>query len=347
MISKQATCFAQKTSANITIPILFSICSIKKSSEFTIIEVSCPQPNRCIERSELISPNLAIITNLNQSHMNTHGSIENLIKHKFESLSGLTKDGTCVINEDTDLFKEFVELSKKQKQDINFNTYSAQNKNANAFLIEALFEDLSWKVKAQIGDEIVEYKINKIQGHWPLTSVGLLLEIKLLGLDVKKASLDMENFTIGWDSMGKISKMSIDNGFFLFYDQHFSITEKALKSALEDVKRIKVKGKKIVVLSGELNSSDYAIDVHKRIAKYINDTDIDMLYTVGEHMDVMLDELDNYNCFKGHFFNTKQLKNTLLGSIEKDSLVFIKGMTKLNFKLLSDSIYNKFIEVDI
>jgi UDP-N-acetylmuramoyl-tripeptide--D-alanyl-D-alanine ligase len=345
LISNQAPSYAQETSANLTVPILFSLCSLKKNSEFTVVEVSCPQPNRCVERSDIISPNIVVITNLNQSHMNTHGSIANLIKHKYESLHGLQKDGVCIINEDTDLYDDFREYAAKQDRKITFLTFSAKNPDADAYLVGADFENLSWKVKAEIENETVDYQIDRTQGHWPLMSLGLLLCIKCLGLDVHKAAGDFGHFDTGWDSMGQIQTMAIGNGSFLFYDQYFSITEKALKSALEDVKRIQVQGKKIVVASGELNSAEFATDAHKRIAQYLDDTDIDVLYTVGEFMDITVNALKNIKCFKGHFFSTNQLKDTLIEIIEENDLVFIKGMTKLNFKLLSDAINNTFKQI--
>ncbi len=347
LISQQASCYAQETSANITVPILFSLSSLKKSSAFTVVEVSCPQPNRCVERSDIISPDLVIITNLNESHINSHGSVENLLKHKYESLHGLKENGICIINEDTDLYDDFIAIVNKNDKKISFATYSEKNENADVFLINADFHNLTWNVKASIDNEIVEYKINRVQGHWPLTSVGLLLELKKLGLDIKQAAKDIELFTHGWDSMGDINKMKISNGSFLFYDQYFSITEKALKSALEDVNRINIKGKKIVVISGELNSSQNALNVHKRFATYLNNTDIDILFTVGEHMEITINELKKQDCFKGHFFTTQQLKSTLLNTIQKNDLIFIKGMTRLNFKHLSDAIYENFEKIKL
>ncbi len=342
LIDSQASCYARETSANLTVPILLSLTSLTKNTKYTIIEVSCPQPNRCSDRSKIIEPELAVITNLNISHMNTHGSIQNLLNHKAESLDGLVETGRCLINEDTALYTEFIKTVKNRKK-VDFIKYSEQNKTADGFLVEKKFEDLGWVVTARIYDQIYSYRINKVQEHWPLTSVGLLLAISNLGLNVELAANKFRKFNVGWDSMGDIGRHSIDNTeSFLFYDQHFSITEIALKSALYDVTRIKVVGKKIAVISGEHNSDSFSDETHKRIAQYVDNSDIDILYTVGEYSDLIVNSLTNPNVFKGHFFKVELLKDILIDTISANDLLFIKGMTKLNFKYLSEEINKKF-----
>ncbi len=74
LVGEQAKCYSQKSSANLTTPILLSLCRLREDTEYTVIEVSCPQPNRCRDRSKIIKPDLCVITNLHISHMNTHGS---------------------------------------------------------------------------------------------------------------------------------------------------------------------------------------------------------------------------------------------------------------------------------
>jgi len=342
LIEQQAQCYARETSANLTTPILLSLTSLKESTEFTIIEVSCPQPNRCSDRSKIIRPSLAVITNLNISHMNTHGSMQHLIDHKAESLEGLIEAGHCLINEDTALYSEFIDTVNKFKK-VNFIKYSAVNENADGFLIEKVFQDLGWNVKAKIANKEYSYRINKVQEHWPLTSVGLLLAISVLGLDVKSSAKDFEGFVASWDSMGSINKHSIGNDKnFIFYDQHFSITEAALKSALNDVSRIEVGGKKVAVISGEHNSDEFSTETHERIAAHIDRSDIDILYTVGEYSELIVNSLKNTSIFKGHFFKVEQLSDILLNTISENDLLFVKGMTKLNFKYLSEEINKKF-----
>lgn len=345
LINHQAPCYAQETSANLTVPILFSLCALKRTTRFTIVEVSCPQPNRCTKRSQLIAPDIAIITNLNLSHMNTHGSVEKLIEHKFESLAGLTQAGLCIINRSTDYFEPFMQKVRDEKPWLRCLTYGFAEE-CDAHILEQQFESFGWKVSAQICGERLDYQIDRVQEHLPLGSLAVLLTMQELGLDTRQAAADFSSDLPFWDSMGTLRHLSIDGGELLFYDQHFSITEAALKSALRDVKRLSVSGRKIVVISGELNSAEYAEEVHRRIATYIDDTDIDMLFTVGEHMETTVRALENPNCFRGHFFMIDQLIEPLLGLLRAGDLLFIKGMTKLNFRALSDAVRRRFPQAE-
>jgi len=341
LIGRQAPCYAQKTSANLTVPILFSLCALKPSTRFTIVEVSCPQPNRCTERSKLIAPDIAVITNLNISHMNTHGSIEKLIEHKFESLNGLGKEGILIVNRDTDLYGPFMKKLRAEKPWLRTLTYGRE-RECDARIVEQRFEHFGWDVTAEIGGERLTYRIPRIQEHLPLGSLAVLLTMKTLGLDIHKAAEDYGGSLPFFDSMGTLKRLEIDGGQLLFYDQHFSITETAMKSALRDVKRLKVPGRKIAVVSGELNSAEYAREVHERIATYLDDTDLDMLFTVGEHMETTVGALKKPECFRGHFFTAELLIEPLLALLRPGDLLFIKGMTKLNFRAISEAVQKRF-----
>lgn len=345
LISQQADSYAQETSANLTAAIFLSFSRLKPETEYTVIEISCPQPNRCSQRSRIIQPDLAVITNLNISHMNTHGSVEKLIQHKAESLDGLKPGGKCLINEDTGYYTEFMQYMQGRK-DVSYITYSYQNEQADGNLIKQTFGDLGWDVEARIAGVNYQYRVNRIQEHWPLTSVGILVAIHELGLDVEQATQDFKTFNLGWDSMGEINFHALDEQRqFLFYDQHFSITETALKSALNDVSRIQVEGKKIAVISGEHNSDHYAGETHQRIAKHIDASDIDLLFTVGEYAEGIVNALEDDSIFQGHFFKIEQLSHCLINRIAVNDLLFIKGMTKLNFRYLSDKINQRFHKI--
>jgi len=345
VISKQAPCYAHLSSANLTIPILFSLINIKETSEYTVVECSCPQPKRGSMRSKLVAPNMCIITNLNESHLNSHGSIAKLLQHKLEILDGLESSGTIILNKNTQLYEQFVALMNVQKPNLSSHfTFGRKEQNVDAYVEKAEFNALGWDVEASIRGKKLAYRINRVPGHFPDSSVGVLLAVDLLGLDVEQAARDFASHDLFFESMGTIQRLAINDGSFLFYDQHFSVTEIAMKSALSDVARFEVPGRKIVVISGELNSAEHAQEMHERFATYLDSTDIDILYTVGEHMEITVKAMKNVACFRGHFFDSTHLIDLLLSQIAPGDLLFIKGMTRLNFKAIADAVYQKFPE---
>ncbi len=341
LTSKQINTFSQESSANMQVPILISLSNIKKSTQLSIIEISCPAKDLGKNRSNIVHPDIAVITNVNPSHLNSHGSLDNLISNKAESVIGIKENGYCIVNADTENFDTLIKKIKSFRNDINIVTYGINN-FSNAKVIQAKFHNLGWDIEANINGKHLIYRVNRVQEHIPTTSVGVLLCVDLLGLDINKASKDLMRLDKWFESSGSIYKKQINNGSFLFYDQHFSVTEIAMKSALNDLNRIKVYGKKIVVISGEYNSDIYTEEIHKRIGEYLNNTEIDYLYTVGEHINISINTLKNKFIHKQHFDNIESCSATICKEIKENDLLFIKGMTKLNFKYLSDFIHKKY-----
>ncbi len=342
LAGKQVNTFFQKSSANMQVPILLSLANIKSETELTVIEISCPAKDLGRKRSELISPDIAIITNVNPSHLNSHGGLEELISDKAESVIGLKKQGICLINRDSDNFEALISKVQQFRNDIKIKSYGV-HRDADSYVIESEFKDLGWNVTASINGKEISYRVNKVQEHVPGASVGVLSVIDLLGLDITVAAKDFSELDEWFESSGKINEINMGKGNkFLFYDQHFSITEAALKSSLNDINRIQVNGKKIAVISGEYNCAEFTEEVHLRIGDYINNSDIDCLYTVGEHINISLGKLKKQSIHKGHFESIQSCTEKVLSTIAPNDLLLIKGMTKLNFNYLADTIYRKY-----
>jgi len=335
---RQKNVFYQESSANMQVPILLSLANIKENTKISIIEISCPAKGLGENRSQLISPDIAVITNVNPSHLNSHGGLNELIENKAASVLGVKEAGFCVVNAETDNFDQLVKKIKAFRPDVQVRTYGNID-SSDSYIIKAVFTNLGWDITASILGQTISYRVNHVQEHVPNASLGILMVASLLGLNVVKAAKDIELVRTTYKSSGLIKKMALnEEGSFIFYDQHFSMTEVALRSALEDIKNIKVAGKKIAVISGEYNSDKFTEEVHLRIGSYINNSDIDCLYTVGDHIDISTSILKNKSIHKGHFSDIEECSKHVLNAISLGDLVFIKGMTKLNFEYLSNII---------
>mgnify|MGYP000167287143 CR=1 FL=1 len=342
ILDKQKTVFFQESSANMQVPILLSLANIKANTDISVIEISCPAKGLGENRSQLITPDVAVITNVNPSHLNSHGGLQELISDKAESVLGVKKGGVCVVNSETDNFDLLIKKIKEFRSDIQIRTYGNTNAS-DSYVMQANFTDLGWDVTASIFGRRVSYRVNHVQEHAPSASVGILMVADILGLDVVQAAKELEFVNSTYKSSGLIKEMPIgDGGSFIFYDQHFSMTEVALRSAINDIKNISVTGKKIAVISGEYNSDKFTEEMHLRMGEYINNSDIDYLYTVGEHVDISTAVLEKKEIHRGHFDDIESCSNHVIGVISSGDLLFIKGMTKLNFEYLSNAVNEQF-----
>ena len=63
--------------------------------------------------SNILKPNLAIITNIGEAHLGNLGSVKNIAKAKAEIIKNITKQGTIILNHDCKFFDQLKKISKK------------------------------------------------------------------------------------------------------------------------------------------------------------------------------------------------------------------------------------------
>lgn len=346
VMKQQTRVFAQPRNGNLDNPIWRSLASVRRGDAYSIVEIACPAEATGTRRSKRVRPDLCVITNTNPSHLKDHGREDLIPLHKAQSVDGLVHGGTCILNRDTGRFDELHACVVARRPDVRIVTYSASDPDADAFVESATYRDLGWDVAARIDGERHVFRINRVQEHSPVSCTGVLLAVSRLGLDVARAARDLKDFSTPFKTMGALYRLRVGEGTFLFYDQHISMTETALASALSDVRRIQVPGRKIAVIGGELNAGDYARELHERIAKHIDRSDIDMLFTIGDYIEYTVNALQRPERFCGHFFKAEQLAPKLVAGLRPGDLLFIKAVRVLNFQAISQAIFASFPRAD-
>ena len=97
------------------------------SYQYFICEMAAYHRGEIKELAKMLKPQDAILTGINQQHLELFGSLENTVKAKFELIDALPNDGIAVINGDNKLVRE---NARKYKRD--FIVYGLGNYNFSA-----------------------------------------------------------------------------------------------------------------------------------------------------------------------------------------------------------------------
>lgn len=321
-------------SGNIKLPILYSLSSLHKNDKVEIVEVSgAAKYSWGVSRSKIISPDICVITNLGQVHMDIHKNIEGLLKNKAAAVNGLRSGGVCIINQDAEYYDDFRKVVNQLRNDISIVTFAESN--ADAFII---FKDYNkqrhgWDIVAQIENEKVSYFIPFFQSHMPVQSVGALLTVKKLGYSVEQAAMNFDGIK-SFETMGRLFEITIDDSKkILFYDQSLRGAIQGMRSAFNDLKNLKSTGKIIALLGGTSieENDDFTKQQHQQMADLLNNSPIDKFYTTGPYLDYMLDSLDETTKAKHveHNDNRDALVKQIQQQIEDGDLIFVMGSAYL------------------
>lgn len=341
ILNKQIKTHAVLNSANTEVPVLRSLINLEVDDKVEINEVSVGSDEAYrVERAMMVNPNLCFFTNIGPNHMDMHKTIENIMIAKSSVVEGLKEGGKCIVNSNIEHYPKLLNAIYKRKPNIEIISYGI-SKSDKAQLIKQTFDskNIGWKVEANIDGIKVKYFVPMIQQHAPLASVGILLAIKEMGFDVLKAAKDFEGIE-PFETMGRVIKIPKKSGDVLFYDQSRRGGIHGMKSAFNDLKNFKVSGK-IIALVGGISikkDSSWTQESHTELAKLINESNIDRLYTTGNFMNYVHENLENKNILVSHEDDIDILAKNLYLDIKGGDLLFIIGSAYLYLGRVSDRI---------
>jgi poly-gamma-glutamate capsule biosynthesis protein CapA/YwtB (metallophosphatase superfamily)/UDP-N-acetylmuramyl pentapeptide synthase len=313
-------------SANLNVPIWCSLASIRESDTLSIVEVSVANPNRGWQRSALIQPHLCVITNISASHTSFHGSVENLIRAKAESVTSLQEGGLVLMSTDHPYFLALKEEVQKIRP-VPILTWGREE-FCDARLISCHYDtpNACWIVCAKVMGSLINYKIGTHHSFAPIASLGVLLTAAVTGVDVQKAAGRLVDFLPG-ESTGCIYDVAMDNGSIKLFDYSQRGSIEGFRAALADLYRLTPNDRRIVVALGEsrgLADEDTTM-VHEEIAHLVQTDRTAKLFTVGEGMKILRSTLAQSGILAQHGDEPEDIQHELLASIRPDDTLFIQG----------------------
>ena len=98
--SAHARTFCNITNGNTFEYVGFELQRFDKRAKFFVQEVNESDPRNTLNASQVLKPEIAVITNMDKSHIGELGSEENIMKAICEITAGMDRNGTVILNAD-------------------------------------------------------------------------------------------------------------------------------------------------------------------------------------------------------------------------------------------------------
>jgi len=167
-----------RTSANSFYGIGWNLASMSRDASFWVQEMAVQRMDIC---SQLVQPDVAIVTAIAPAHMEYLKSIENIARLKARIYLGMKPGGIAVINQDMPEFPIFEKAAQNaQLEVVSFG--SKENCHARLRGVEGGMVD------AVIGSQRVTFELGAPGHHMAMNAIAVLATVSALGLDVKAAA---------------------------------------------------------------------------------------------------------------------------------------------------------------
>lgn len=240
-----------------------SLLSIELDAKFAIIEMGMSARHEIEYLTQLVKPDVALVTNVYPMHLEFLKTIDNIALAKAEIFGGLKENGIAIYNEDS------------AKADV----LAAAAQKATARVIP-FGEKHHPEVALKLAEEGNHYRYNA----WAVLSV-----IKALGLELEPAVAVVNHFTAP-EGRGKKFALNVNGKKVTLLDNSYSGGPDATVLAVETL--AKTNGRRKVAVIGKMAElGDYTVAAHQRVGQALGANHIDVVIGVCAETKDMLAQL--------------------------------------------------------
>ncbi len=230
---------------------------LESGTEVFISELGARYVGEIKEVAELVMPDIAIITNIGPCHIETFGSMENIVKTKFELIDTLKEGGLAIFNYDNPYIKEKAAEIKTRKVYISLEDdacdYFAKDITVGEFGTEftLVYKNKEYKLKTKLLGKHNIYNV--------LLSVAAARELDMSMEEIQEAVLNVNQVE------HRLSLVENPNNLIII-DDAFNSNPSGAQAALDVISEFK-EGKKIVISPGMVELGELQYEENKKFGK--------------------------------------------------------------------------------
>ena len=295
---------------NSTIGMPMSFLSISTSDDIFIAEMGTNSKGEIKYLSEIAKPDLALITNISEAHIQNFNSLNEIYNEKVELLKSLDDKGVAFLNME-DPFISKVKLSK----DLRVIKYGFSNKFDYCAEIDKI-NGISLRIN---GSKINHKHLSSNLIKNILAAFSIASE---LGIDASKLNKSINSFTTP-DGRGKVIVMND----YIVIDDTYNSNFTSTVAGISSLKALEYSGmRKIIILGDMLELGKDANKFHENLLEHIIQIDKCIVFTYGSLMKFLYTKSQALpNLSIEHFEDQNLLIRRLNNIITKEDVVYIKG----------------------
>ncbi|WP_027963103.1 UDP-N-acetylmuramoyl-tripeptide--D-alanyl-D-alanine ligase [Halalkalibacillus halophilus] len=312
----------EKTEGNLNnhIGLPLSIMAMDEDTEILVLEMGMSNFGEIETLSKIAQPNIAIITNIGESHIEYLGSRKGIAKAKLEITSGLLKDGLLIIDGDEPLL---------QQQHL-LRTVTCGMEASNDYTVD----------QVKISDKQTSFLINGEPFFIPLLGTHQAKNAAFVFAVGKELSINPKEIQTALSALQlpsmRFEQIKTDSGALVINDA-YNASATSMKASIEVVKQMKAK-RKVLILGDIFELGSFSKQEHEKVAHVIDDS-IDVVLTHGKDAKYIHDALGSHFTGDHRYFSTlDDLMDALTGYLDEGTVILLKASRGMKFEQLLEKV---------
>ena len=310
---------ATKGNFNNDIGAPLTITRMPSDTELLICELGMNHAGEIKFLSEMLQPQIGIITKIATSHAGHFADITDIARAKAEIFEGMHPDSLALLPADDAQLPLLISAAKTAgiSRIMTFGTAA----HADLKLAAQTIGQTHQTITADICGTEIRFTVGMAAPHWALSALICLGVAYELGLPLKAVANALETMQ---DLPGRGAQFiaKIDNHHVIVIDDAYNAGPASMQSALERL--IHADGRKAAILSDMLELGDLTANAHLELIEYIVASGISELLLIGPFMATLAPKLPStIRCIS--IPNAEEAKAETKALAARSDMVLIKG----------------------
>lgn len=317
-----------------------SLARMARDTRFGVFEIGMNHPDEIRPLVKMVRPHVAMITNVAAAHLGAFDSIDGIARAKAEIFEGLVSGGYGIIWADDKREKLQAQLAEEAGVEHLLRYGSKRGSDFRLKAHDNLGDHTTFTVSLR-GKECSG--VLNVPGDHILTNAVLVLGVAdLTGADLEKSVEAIADIRPE-KGRGQRHILLKNKARFTLIDESYNANPASMKAALAALGATKPgsRGRRIAVLGDMLELGKSSEKLHRELAHPIRDNAVDRVYSVGDHIAVLAEELDK-KTLAGHFKDWKSVEADLAESLRHGDVIMVKASNGLRFAELVSALCKKY-----
>lgn len=263
-LSDYAPTHASIKSYNNHFGVPLSLANMPQEAEYGVFEIGMSHAGEITPLSEMVHPDIGIITAIEAQHIENFDGIEGIADAKSEIFAGMGPDGLAILPGDSPHLAQLVDNAKKAglRHILTFG----EGEDCDATLSHVTMDGTSCRGKVRLGTQTYALDLPVMGKHWLKNATAVLLAVHAAGLDIAPAITALKEFQ-SQPGRGRIITLGPANQHITLIDESYNAAPVAVQAAIG--------------ILAQLNAGQ----THRRIA-VLGD-----IYELGDRQDQVIEDL--------------------------------------------------------
>ncbi len=292
----------------------FTLAGMTQDTRYGIFEMGMNHAGELAELTQIVRPDIAVITNIAPAHLAHFENIEAIAHAKSEVLEGLVDGGMAILPRDSEHYHL---LAKNAPRSVSFGWHE----EADVRILKTHLTPTGSRSILRLGKRDVDINLPLAGQHWVDNAACIILVAMQLGmkLDIVVNSLKNMHKLSG---RGAIKSLVIDKNKLTLIDESYNANPMSMAAAIAALGLYSER--KIAVLGDMLELGEDELSLHAGLVEYLKNAGINKVICCGSRMKA-LDETLPKSMRAGWFENADACLLGLKNILQNNDVIMVKG----------------------